>query len=448
MGANCVASTSIGCLFCYRGCNAEKLRNAFTFIPPPPSYRIVPNPENPDKGRIAYLMDGLRASQLYRRAAESSEVWWVTTKRGTRVPLVWMKFGANKQGSTGAAPSASQPNLVLLHCHGNATDIGMMMGPYYELAKVLGIDVIGVEYSGYGAASGEPSSANTKADLEAAYDFVAGLGVPPKRIVAYGQSVGSGPVSCLTGSRELGGIVLHSPLLSGIKVIDPHPNKCCRPSCVWHCFDFYPNYKHMKSVTCPAFIMHGQRDDIIPFYHGYQLHRACPKASRWPAYFPSRAGHNNLVETDMQMYFGEVKAFLDSLLKMADGLGSQVGALMPSGKNVLLGAREVDASPRILAGGLGDVLMDAAPEPKAGPEDGRYEQLRAGHVLARGQRRQEDAEAEEFQDAAEEEEQEEEEEEEDEEQAAAEEMGELNGTYDQPCAKEASALANDSSGQR
>ena len=34
--------------------------------------------------------------------------------------------------------------LVVLHCHGNATDIGMMMGPYYELSKVLGIEAQGI----------------------------------------------------------------------------------------------------------------------------------------------------------------------------------------------------------------------------------------------------------------------------------------------------------------
>lgn len=29
--------------------------------------------------------------------------------------------------------------------------------------------------------------------------------------------------------------------MSGIKVVDPKPDVCCRPSCVWSCFDFYPN---------------------------------------------------------------------------------------------------------------------------------------------------------------------------------------------------------------
>jgi len=404
-----VASTSIGCLFCCKGCNAEKVRNAFTYIPPPPSYTVEADPEDRTKGKIKYLMDGLRGSPLYRQAAEASEVRWVTNRKGFRVPLVWLRRqipkvaeGDASEGSSAALQSAEQPPLVLLHCHGNATDIGLMMVPYYELATVLGIEVVGVEYSGYGAASGKPSSSSTQADLEAAYDFVASLGIPPKRIVAYGQSVGSGPVSFLAGKRQLGGIVLHSPLLSGIKVLDPQPDSCCRPSCVWHCFDFYPNDRSVQKLTCPAFIMHGQRDDIIPFYHGERLYKACPKASRWPPYFPARAGHNDLVETDMRMYFGEVSSFLNELKRVADG--NKAKAEPPSSDTPLQVAMsqprqvghsttvEVNANSReeLAAPAIGKPACDvgdfigATPEPRAGPEDGRYEQLRRGNLAVPG----------------------------------------------------------------
>jgi len=387
-----VASTSIGCLYCCKGCSAEKVRNAFTFIPPPASYTVEANPEDKTKGKITYLMDALRGSPLYRQAADASEVRWVTNRRGFKVPLVRVRRRPGK-GSSPASPSTEQPPLVLLHCHGNATDIGLMMVPYYDLAKVLGIEVIGVEYSGYGAASGKPSSGNTYADLEAAYDYVTSQGIPPNRIVAYGQSVGSGPVASLAAKRQLGGIILHSPLLSGIKVVDPQPDSCCRPSCVWHCFDFYPNDRCVRKLTCPAFIMHGQRDDIIPFYHGQRLHKACPKASRWPAYFPSRAGHNDLVETDMQMYFGEVSSFLDDLKKIANGSKVEppnpdrpwqvvMGPPTPAGQNNVaeeLGGQN-DGRAQFDAGDF----IGAVPEPQVGPEDGRYEQLRRGNVAVPG----------------------------------------------------------------
>jgi len=107
--------------------------------------------------------------------------------------------------------------------------------------------------------------------------------------------------------------VLHSPLLSGIKVLDPVPERCCRPSCVFRCFDFFQNEEYMKYLSCPVFIIHGQRDDIIPFYHGYRLHKALSKSSLWPAYFPSRSGHNDIVETATRAYFGELSNFLNGL---------------------------------------------------------------------------------------------------------------------------------------
>jgi fermentation-respiration switch protein FrsA (DUF1100 family) len=270
----------------------------------------------------------LNSISVFRQAAAVSDIYWVVTERGNRIPVVWVRPETASSPSNGNSPTAAvdaeatetKSRIVLLHCHGNATDIGMMMGPYYEMAKMLGIEVVGTEYSGYGTSSGSPSEANTYADVKAAYDFVVGQGVPPECIVAYGQSVGSGPVSCLGSVKPLGGLVLHSPLLSGIKVIDPQPDNCCRPSCVWRMFDFYPNHRRVTSFRCPAFVMHGRRDDIIPFYHGTRLHEACPEAVRWQGYFPQRAGHNNLMEVDPRRYFGELAGFLRQVAKNA-GVG-------------------------------------------------------------------------------------------------------------------------------
>merc|ERR1719150_1007673 len=86
MGANCVASTAIGVLFCFKGCSPEKIRNSFTFVPPRPTYSIeTVSDEDKDKGKIAYKIEGLRQSPIYCRAAEICEVHWVATKRRSRI---------------------------------------------------------------------------------------------------------------------------------------------------------------------------------------------------------------------------------------------------------------------------------------------------------------------------------------------------------------------------
>lgn len=407
MGQNCAASVSIGCLFCCKGCNAEKLRNAFTFIPPEASYGVQPLGEDTtehaqasNRWKMVYRHESLKTVGFYQQAAEHAEIKFLKTSRGETVPLVWLT--RNGSSSSGSKPTTAPKPLVILHCHGNATDIGMMMGPYYELSKQLGVEVVGVEYSGYGASTGIPCAGNTYSDVEAAYDYIVSQGVSADRIVAYGQSVGSGPVCYLTSKRKLGGIILHSPLMSGIKVIDPDPDTCCRPSCVYHCLDFYPNDKRIKSVHCPAFIIHGQKDDIVPYYHGNRLSEYTPKDLRWPGYFPRHAGHNNIVEQNVQAYFDEVHNFLQGVAKRVVGgavvdaawtnapLGGRPSSSGPSGNasaqdvNAQVQAALQAAPSQIEMARMGKsaVAPDGAdgpqhvPEPVVGPEDFRYAQWR------------------------------------------------------------------------
>ena len=77
--------------------------------------------------------------------------------------------------------------------------------------------MLGYDYSGYGCSTGTPSVSSTIADVNACYQFLLQVkGKRPQDVVVYGQSVGSGP-TCELGAHEkdLKGIVLHSPLMSG-----------------------------------------------------------------------------------------------------------------------------------------------------------------------------------------------------------------------------------------
>merc|ERR1712007_16331 len=108
-------------------------------------------------------MDQLRSTQVYRVAAEAAKVSFVNTTRGQRIPLVWLRLDSLPSFSSQAASTTNSP-LVILHCHGNATDIGIMMASYLELVKQLRVDVVGVEYAGYGFATGSPSTKNALSD--------------------------------------------------------------------------------------------------------------------------------------------------------------------------------------------------------------------------------------------------------------------------------------------
>lgn len=69
----------------------------------------------------------------------------------------------------------------------------------------------------------QPSEHNTYADIEAAYKCLTeNFGAKEEEIVLYGQSVGSGPtVDLASRLPQLRAVVLHSPILSGLRVMYP-----------------------------------------------------------------------------------------------------------------------------------------------------------------------------------------------------------------------------------
>lgn len=70
---------------------------------------------------------------------------------------------------------------------------------------------------------GQPSEHNTYADIEAAYKCLVEMyGAKEEDIILYGQSVGSGPTTDLaTRLPNLRAVILHSPILSGLRVMYP-----------------------------------------------------------------------------------------------------------------------------------------------------------------------------------------------------------------------------------
>lgn len=79
----------------------------------------------------------------------------------------------------------------------------------------------------------QPSESNTYADIEAVYQCLqTEYGVSQEDLILYGQSVGSGPTLHLASKLpRLRGVVLHSGILSGLRVL-------CHVKFTF-CFDIY-----------------------------------------------------------------------------------------------------------------------------------------------------------------------------------------------------------------
>lgn len=58
-------------------------------------------------------------------------------------------------------------------------------------------------------------------------------GVSPENIILYGQSIGTVPTVDLASRYECAAVILHSPLMSGLRVAFPDTRKT-------YCFDAFP----------------------------------------------------------------------------------------------------------------------------------------------------------------------------------------------------------------
>nr|TKS01291.1 hypothetical protein D5086_0000177740 [Populus alba] len=226
------------------GCMLSQLAAKFAFFPPsPPTYQI----KKRDNGKFSVVSSS--PSMPLPLADDSSlDILLIDTKRGNKIVAFYLKN-----------PYA---RLTVLYSHGNAADLGQLYDLFVQLKVNLRVNIMGYDYSGYGASSGKPSESNTYADIEAVYEFLqTQYGVSQEDLILYGQSVGSGPTLHLAAKLpRLRGVVLHSSILSGLRVL-------CHVKFTF-CFDIYKNVNKIRKVKSPVLVIHGTEDDVVNWLHG------------------------------------------------------------------------------------------------------------------------------------------------------------------------------------
>lgn len=77
-------------------------------------------------------------------------------------------------------------------------------------------------------------------------------GVTPENIILYGQSIGTVPTVDLAARYECAAVILHSPLMSGLRVAFPDTRKT-------YCFDAFPRSVCNMPITFCVSIKHKEQ---------------------------------------------------------------------------------------------------------------------------------------------------------------------------------------------
>ena len=160
-------------------------------------------------------------------------------------------------------------NKTILYFHGNAGDLTNRVHKLNELNK-LDVNILIISWRGFSGNPGKPTEKNLYNDARKSVEWLNETGVTNKNIILYGESLGTGVATELGQNNSFSGIVLESPFTSiadAAKIYYPYlpVNLLLK--------DRYDTIKKIKNIKIPVLIMHGKKDNIVPFFMGEKLYQ-------------------------------------------------------------------------------------------------------------------------------------------------------------------------------
>jgi hypothetical protein len=179
-------------------------------------------------------------------------------------------------------------DITWLWFHGNGGNISHRVDEMAMFHYRLGVNLLIVDYRGYGRSEGRPSEQGTYRDARAALLYLQRRpDVLPERIVYYGRSLGSAVAVELAVAHPPLALVLVSPFAS---LSDMARLAFPRRPVGWLVRNRYNSLARVAELQRPLLILHGDQDETVPISQGEKLFRAANRPKRFQVL--SGAGHN------------------------------------------------------------------------------------------------------------------------------------------------------------
>lgn len=194
-------------------------------------------------------------------------------------------------------PSSNNPQKnLMIYFHGNSEDVEQCIDLFRNLASRWNIDILGVEYTGYGKtlkheAYGnhpsrvEPDEPLMHKDAYAGYKLaVTELGYDPERIVIFGRSLGSGAAGHLAYSltqefeqkniyfTPFAGVIFDSGIASTIYSQSDKGGMMSILKVAPSRYDAMENYKKVGSILQPMLFGCTSSDTVVSAYNSHRMH--------------------------------------------------------------------------------------------------------------------------------------------------------------------------------
>ena len=204
-----------------------------------------------------------------------------------------------------------QYDCIIIYCHGNSGDIGTSFLECQILSRNLRCDVLSFEYPGYGLSNdfGNTNEKRAYIYIRQVYKYARDqLKFKPQNIIIYGFSLGTGIAFDLACDKRYpnGGVILQSPFLSIIRIFYNFKKT--------YYFDLFNSCDKAKYCESTIYIIHGNKDTIVPYVHGRILAKLIPRKHLYGFYTVNNANHNDLIKFAKENLYFNIGAFIYEML--------------------------------------------------------------------------------------------------------------------------------------
>ncbi len=208
-------------------------------------------------------------------------------------------------------PKNSEKVPTLIYFHGNAGNMGFRLENSSKMFR-MGINVLAMDYRGYGKSTGTPTELGLNLDADAVLQWV--LKHPSLQgspIVLFGRSLG-GAVCVSLAHRypdKISAIVVENTFLSIAKMVDVlMPAVAFAKNLV---LDIgWDSYSLISSLKCSMLFISGDSDELVPPFHMKQLYEMATSSVFKDFYSVSGGTHNDSYIVAGARYYERLKAFL------------------------------------------------------------------------------------------------------------------------------------------
>ncbi len=204
------------------------------------------------------------------------------------------------------APNVSRGTLLFFH--GNAGNISGRLESVQQFHR-LGLNVLIVDYRGYGQSTGSPSEEGLYKDADACWRYlVEQQQIAPESIVVFGRSMGGGPATWLAARHPPGAVILESVFTNVPDVGAHHYSFLPVRALATNQFD---NEARVAEIDAPKLFIHSRGDRVVPFDLGRQVYEAAAEPKQ---FLEIEGGHNDGFLVSADRYLQTIDDFLSKHL--------------------------------------------------------------------------------------------------------------------------------------